>query len=105
MSAQFDPPEGASRPIDEILKEIEGTLGVHYAAEIRLGRPVSTAEDVLSYMLFWVEWTIGNLRTGNCTRENGGLIYARACEQCCRFVHELLAAGVRPSDIDWAACS
>jgi hypothetical protein len=87
--------------IDEILKEIEGALEVQYAAEIRLGRPVSTAEEVLSYMLFWVEWTMGNLRTGKYTRENGGLLYVRACEQCCRFVHELLAAGVRPAAIDW----
>ena len=92
-----------SQPIAETLKEIDRTLEIQAAAETRLGRPVSTAEDVLSYMLVWVEWTMDNLRTGNYTRENDGLIYARVCEQCRHFVHELLAAGVRPSDIDWRA--
>lgn len=91
------------RTISEILEEINRVLEAQYAAEIHLSRPVNTAEDVLSYMLWWVEWTIGNLRTGKYTRNNGGLIYARACEENCRLAYELLAAGVIPSQIDWNA--
>jgi hypothetical protein len=87
--------------IDEILKEIERTLEVQSAAEIRLGRKVATAEEVLSYMLWQVEWMMGNLRTGHYTKKNGVLIYASTCESMCHFAQKLFAVGVHPAQIDW----